>query len=459
MIASWIPKVSSCLALALLPTLPVLATPQLLIRDAILEKANASDSIRNQVQLRVSVEENGDPVPGLTADELELYIDGEPQTIKSLKPVTDNPQPTKVVILMDVSNSMEKPDSGGRFPSADFSNEEVSSDYCLESQNCRKAGAIRAIKNLEETFANQPIELNLVTFGVKGKGCYFNGDRSRPRGYIPPDIVDQLSSSNFVSINNFEKIRNNLETIGTQKFCASTDLYSPLIETLTSLERQYQRAIEAEEEFPPRFAVIMLSDGFHSHRRTCSNNTEVGLFQQFEETVTQVNRRFPVYTIGYGLSDRQLAKKIGDTFGTYDLSTPIDLQKEFVCPFENRTQYPKVAPWVVDHQKLAEISDRTNGKYETSGNAEGISRVLNQFVNSILGQYEIEYQQVNAIQGQSNMAMIKWPEHNAKSNQHEVRLDYFSGLPQNLLLIFTGVGIAGTVGWTAAFRKWSKDLK
>ena len=198
MTASWILKASSLSVLFFVGNLPSFAAS---IKVEPLP-------LRDLITLRVTVtDDNGDPIPGLK-DDFQLLVDGKPKSKFTVTPAQESPTPTKLVILLDTSGSMEESDNTGEK---------------------RKKGAISAIEKIQKTFSNQPVEVKLIPFGEKGEICKNND-------FVPPSVADSLQSEKFLKLSDstFTKKLNDLKI---KTFCSSTDLYNPLIQSLDSLQQ------------------------------------------------------------------------------------------------------------------------------------------------------------------------------------------------------------------------------
>lgn len=420
MTAFWTLKVSSILGLFLALSLPTLAATEV--------KIEGSPSKGNVVSLEVSVTDNGEPIDNLQERDFKVLADGRPQKIVRVTPFQASATPTNLVILLDTSNSMEAEDSTGIK---------------------RKQGAIEAIRGIQETFKNAPVRVKLIPFGEGGSGC-----RQTPSS-VPLPVGKALQSEEFLSLEN-SRFSNKLDRLESLKFCTSTDLYTPLIETLDYLGEEQEKPASAAEK-PARFAIILLSDGFHSYNRTCSNNTEIGLRRELGEVAQRVNN-IPIYTIGYGLTRRQLR-----TFLEKELNTPnppLNAQ-DFICQYEDNYKFSQIAQKFIDHQSLNYISKLTGGDYQPFETATEVAATIEKFVKKILGKYEVEYVQKPAEPGQPNSVVVEMPQLDVRSEAKTVTLNHwsyylFSG---QVLAVFAVLGVGGLIVWGVTFLNWSKSLK
>ena len=109
---------------------------------------NLAPRKRNPVKLRLTVKdkENGNPILDLKREDFTIFSNGQeflPENITSPS--------VRLVILLDMSKSMESEDTSGQ---------------------TRQQGATQAIKNIVTKFEDFDLKINLVPFGVAGEsGC------------------------------------------------------------------------------------------------------------------------------------------------------------------------------------------------------------------------------------------------------------------------------------------------
>ena len=420
MTASWILKASSLSVLFFVGNLPSFAAS---IKVEPLP-------LRDLITLRVTVtDDNGDPIPGLK-DDFQLLVDGKPKSKFTVTPAQESPTPTKLVILLDTSGSMEESDNTGEK---------------------RKKGAISAIEKIQKTFSNQPVEVKLIPFGEKGEICKNND-------FVPPSVADSLQSEKFLKLSDstFTKKLNDLKI---KTFCSSTDLYNPLIQSLDSLQQEKGKPSLQNEI--PKLGIILLSDGFHSHNRTCQDNTDEQLFNQLQEKAKKA-KDIPIYTVGYGLSPSGLKAEMRKLLNA---PNPPTNSQAFLCKYEKlkkkgNRNYREIEKKFIDHKRLQDISQLTDGgEYQTFESAAGVSDILEKFVRTILGKYDIKYRQKPAKEGQTNTVVVKIPKQNLESKPTPVKLTNWSLEPMKTekLLIGFLIGLGGVIAWIFAFRKWSKS--
>lgn len=423
MTGSWSLKASSLVFLISVGNLPSIAA-QVEVKPK---------PIGDLVTLEVTVtDDNDEPIPGLDGEQgnFELSIDGKPlpQNRWTLTSYQKSPTPTKLVILLDTSNSMEEGDDTGQK---------------------RKLGAILAIEKIQANFADQPVEVKLIPFGEDGDGCKNVPDS------VPPPVAESLRSEKFLKLSD-PALTEQVNRLKDQTFCTSTDLYNPLIETLEYLQEEKKQAIFQDE--PPKMAFIVLSDGFHSHKRTCQDNTDEQLFNRLTETANQA-KDIPIYTIGYGLSPSSLRQEMREILKV--TNPPLDSQG-FICQYQGHDKYQEITKKFIDHQRLQDISNLTDGgEYKTFASAAGVAEIMDKFVRTILGKYEIKYRQKPATEGQTNWVVVKLPRLKIESERTRVTLSNWSLKPMKLevLRMVFLVGIGGVIVWIFVFMKWSKYLK
>lgn len=161
MIAFWTRRLSG-LCFLLFWGNPALATPEVNI--------NSYRTEGSLVTLRITVQENGEPVRNLQKQNFELLVDGSEVQLNNLTPPTaSRPAPTQLVILLDVSNSMNEQDNGG---------------------TTRIKGATQAIETIINEFEDSPIKINLAPFGKGGGNC-------RKGNFVPEPVESYLKEENF----------------------------------------------------------------------------------------------------------------------------------------------------------------------------------------------------------------------------------------------------------------------
>lgn len=318
----------------------------------------------NKVTVRVKVSDPSDrPLVGLEETNFGLIVDGKPLTInpsdwKSPEDVV--PPPAWIIILIDLSGSMNERDTRG---------------------TTKVEGAIKAVRKFNEILAerseNLPDSLKpkiaIVPFGEPGKDC-----AGHP--------VDKESLNKFFNAGDF-KLTNQLNSLSQLKPCASTNLYEPLSKAVRLLgdeqdTRFYPPANSGVTQ--PRLSIVLLSDGYHNKPKE---------EEDFKNLISLLRRnsQVTIHTLGYGLTVEELGKK-------YKLNRPAkrsDIEAKKV---------PE--PEFVDQERLAEIAKQAGGISEFSADADTVAEKLKLFLNTLLGEYEISYNQPNAERGSKHEVKV-----------------------------------------------------
>ena len=299
------------------------------------------------------------PVMGLEDTDFNLKVDGEEVNFNSRdwkSPEESTPPPVWIVVLLDMSGSMES-----------------------KSQNTRKLdGAINAIRQLIKVSAERGknTQIAIVPFGESGPSC--------SQGYP----IDQKSLDNFSAARD-AKLTTYLDNLQAQTPCASTNLYEPLKKTIRFLGNSENTNFYPPEDsgkIQPRLSIILVSDGYHN------KGNEAQEFQKLSSLLNR-NNNIIIHTLGYGLTPKQL----GEKYNLGRAATRADIGK-------GSGKVPDTE--FVDKQRLAQIANLTGGIAEFSGNAEVIADNLQLFLNSLLGEYEITYTHPNAERGSKHQVQV-----------------------------------------------------
>ncbi|TWH55391.1 VWA domain-containing protein [Dulcicalothrix desertica] len=314
----------------------------------------------DRVTVRVKVKDAEEkPVMGLQDTNFKLSVDSKEVQFKNKdwkSPEESTPPPAWIIVLLDFSGSMDKPDSRG---------------------TKKIEGAIKAIRHFTNMLKErgENTQIALVPFGEPGTTCQGNP-------------VNEETIDKFFPANDF-KLQNNLDYLASLTPCASTNLYNPLQKTVRFLANTKDPRFYIPEDSSqpkPRLSIILLSDGYHN-----ASNEE----QDFQELTNLLKRNshIIVHTLGYGLTPRQLGIKygIGRAVTRRDIGT-------------GRGKVPEAE--FVDKQRLAEIAKLTGGIAEFSGDSEAIAENLQLFLNALLGEYEITYTQPDAERGAKHKVKV-----------------------------------------------------
>ena len=347
--ASWI------LSLSVLSMQNTLLTPSANAQAIVEETSQKIDIVGthvvegDQVILRVIVnDEAGRPNLSLDESDFLVNVDGRELPSYSLaQPGEATPPEAWVIVLLDLSGSMDRDDASGQ----------------------RKLdGATNAIETFIQSLGSRAgkTQVSVVPFGLGRGNC---------RGYT----VDSSTLDNFLAANS-EELKDEIDSMGRgDNLCASTDLYSPLISAtnfLSDLDDSQADSAESGAEPQPRLSVILLSDGYHSRPDIIEESDALTEL----ESILLRKPNITIHTLGYGFTPEQLQRK-------YSLSRPADIL---------HVLSGRVKPEdFVDRDALAEIASLSGGIAEFGGDAEQISQNLQIFLDALLGEYEIDFTEPN----------------------------------------------------------------
>jgi hypothetical protein len=386
----------------------------------------------DRVKLRIKVKDNADrPVVTLTDQNFQLLIDKQPlifnpQDWKS--PKESVPPPAWIVVLIDMSGSMKNKDARNQV---------------------KLKGALSAIRKFQETltkrsenlaFENIP-QIALVPFGQPGPNC---------QGF-PVEIV---SLDKFFAATDF-KLQNHVDYLDTLIPCASTNLYEPLSKAVKMLSNtQDQRFFPtAEGQQKPRLSVILMSDGYHSV------GNEQNDFDSLK-SLLQRNQNITVHTLGYGLNPEELGRK----YKLNRVAVRQDVWSGNCSSDSTKAPSGKVCDEdFVDKNRLQEIAQLTGGISEFSADAQTVADKLNLFLDALLGEYEISFEQPTSERGSKHEAQvtIKESENSIASASIPYTITVFGrSVPIQIRLGVLGLtALILGLGGILPFYFWSKSLK
>ncbi len=396
------------------------ASPSIAVEVSKAEITGSPTVQEDKVTVRVKVSDPSDrPLVGLEESNFGLIVDGKPLAIKPnnwKSPEDVIPPPAWIIILIDLSGSMNELDARG---------------------TTKVAGAFKAVRKFNEILAerskNAPDILKpriaIVPFGEPGKDC---------AGYP----VDKDSLDKFFPAGDF-KLTNYLDALAQEKPCASTNLYEPLSKAVRLLGNKKDARFypPVDSGIPqPRLSIILLSDGYHNKPKE---------EEDFKELTSLLHRNSQVivHTLGYGSTLEELGKK-------YKLNRPAkrsDIDEKKV---------PE--PEFVDQERLAEIAKQAGGISEFSADADTVAEKLKLFLNTLLGEYEISYEQPNADRGSKHEVKVVATvgDKTAESPPALYTISVFGrSLPLEIRLIILGgtiflIGFGGII----PFYFWAKYL-
>ncbi|MGC9503155.1 MAG: vWA domain-containing protein [Baaleninema sp.] len=321
----------------------------------------------DEIILRVRVTEDGErPAMWLEEEDFQVVVDGD-STIEfsATSPDETEPPPAWIVVLMDMSGSMNQNDRSGR----------------------RKLdGAIAATRGFVEEISDrgENTKIAILPFG-EGRGTC--------QGY---EVTEAAINQRFFPASDFKQ-QNILDRLASQTPCASTNIYDPLSTAIRLLGDEDDRRFYLPDDLPedstepePRLSVILLSDGYHNRDFEERDFAAlVDLLKRHDNIV--------VHTLGYGLTTAELGEK-------YKLGRPAtraDIQSK------TKPDNPVPDEEFVDEERLREIAEASGGIAEFSAQADEISEALQLFLNALLGEYEIVYIEPNAERGSTHEVKVQ----------------------------------------------------
>ncbi len=373
----------------------------------------------DEVTVRISVTDGQNrPVVDLLDTDFQLIVDDLDLQFESRnwrRPQDVVPPPAWVIVLLDMSGSMNQPDSRGT----------TKLQGALESITQFKNSIYERLDTVPET--NIP-QIAIVPFGEPGENC---------KGFpVTQNELDKFFPANAVLLDN------HLDFLSKQAPCAATNLYEPLSKAIRFLSNtQDPRFAHSEEsqQPKPRLSIILLSDGYHTEGKEAED------FEVLKLLIRQ-NPEITIHTLGYGLTPEEL----GEKYNLKGAATRNDIGSEIP------------ADEFVDQARLAEISQLAGGISEFSADAATVAEKLQVFLNALLGEYEISYVQPNADRNSSHTVkvLIDADQGVIQSNLQKYRVTGFGRiLGRNVRLkifVFTLL-IMGAAG-VLPFWIWSNHL-
>lgn len=322
----------------------------------------------DRVTLRVKV--TGDqekPVMDLSDTDFEIFVDGEAVPFRPedwLNPEESTPPPAWIIVLLDMSGSMRE------------------QDELLKTSKLK--GAIEAIRRFNTVAANRggDTHIAIVPFGESGSGCA----ESYP---INTETLDK-----FFPAGDF-KLENYLQYLEGLTPCASTNLYDPVNTALRFLRDDPRfnppedpDLPENQQPIPPRLSLILLSDGYH----TAGNEAQ---YKEDMENLIRANSNVIIHTLGYGLTPEQLGAK-------YKLGRPATRNdvKDVNGGIIDSEEF-------VDQKALADMANLTGGIAEFSRDSDAVADNLQLFLNALLGEYQITYNEPNPERGSKHDVYVE----------------------------------------------------
>ena len=210
------------------------------------------------------------------------------------KPDEKKPDPNNIIILLDVTGSMNKPD---------------------QNNQIRGLAAIAAIRSFIKDINEKeyPLKISLVPFAEDGENC--------GGGYLPPPVNDDILSK-FYSSEAPELKKQLLELENSfnsknKRPCGSTDIRQPLGNAIKYLKNNSPFLAKGSKE-PSRLGIILVSDGFDP----VLSQKEKSELNELEELIKD-SPEITIHTLGYGSSqgieydgiDPEVLEKIAQASG------------------------------------------------------------------------------------------------------------------------------------------------
>lgn len=399
------------------------------------------------VTLRVNVlGENNVPIEGLKLQDFQIRTakvnNSDSVSADAFSPISrfrlidpgqvSKPDPAVIIILLDMSGSMAEKDASG----------------------VRKLdGAIGAIRGFIQLVRNQkiPARVALVPFGEADKPvCSYN-------------VTQEIIQGRLLEATD-PKLDEQVNQLAGASPCAATNLYSPVAESVQFLgnSQNYSQPADTstlDEPVPPRLAVILLSDGYHTHRERINERQE---FQDLTRAFEQ-NPQVRVNTLGYGESLAQLRDRATNCNIRDDqLLEPNAVDQIQNCRLPDGND---ITRFIVDKPRLSQMADLTSGISQFPNNAEEAVKSLETFFKA-LREYQIQYIQADAEPADKYSAIVSV---NSPSRQLQLSSDPVTVvipnfayrrlplIPDRLIILLGTLGLL--IGTIWGFRRWSNQLK
>lgn len=349
---------------------------------------------------------------GLNKNDFKLFVDNQELQFRSKdwkNPEQATPPPAWIVILLDFSGSMNQLDSTGK---------------------SKLVGAVTAIREFVKVLSDRGgnTQISIVPFGESGKGCVGNP--------VTKETLDK-----FFPAGDF-KLESYLDKLAKTTPCASTNLYEPVTKSLKFLSNPSDTRFNIKEDsdsLKPRLSIILLSDGYQNQVN------EPADFKKLENELKN-HEEILVHTLGYGLTP----EKLGEKYLLGHPATRQDIGK-------GAKKVPEEE--FVDRDRLKQIAQVSGGIGEFSANPQDIASNLKLFLNALLGEYEITYNEPNPERGKKHVvsAMVQ----DVKTSQQGYTMTVFGRslpLASRLLMVGSTLTVMGLLG-IIPFWLWGQRIK
>ncbi|NET43464.1 vWA domain-containing protein [Okeania sp. SIO2B3] len=236
------------------------------------DENNTEHQVEAVIEFKVLDEKNR-LKEGLNKKDIELKSNGElVDDFILIKPDEKKPDPSNIIILLDVTGSMNQLDRNNQI---------------------RGLAAIAAIRSFIKDIDQKeyPSKISLVPFAEDGKNC--------GGGYVPPPVNDgALSKFYSPEAPELQKELSDLENrfkSKNKKPCGSTNIRQPLGTAIRYLNENYSKK-EAGSQEPSRLGIILVSDGFDSV--LSQNKSELNDLEKLIKDSPEIT----IHTLGYGYS-------------------------------------------------------------------------------------------------------------------------------------------------------------
>ena len=258
------------------------------------DENNTKHQVEAVIEFKV-LDENNKLKQELNKEDIELKSNGKlVENFRLIKPDEKKPDPNNIIILLDVTGSMNKLD---------------------QNNQIRGLAAIAAIRSFIKDIKEKeyPSKIAFVPFAEDGENC--------GGGYLPPPVNDDILSKFYSSeAPELKKQISELENSFNSKNkrpCGSTDIRQPLGNAIKYLKNNSPFLAKGSKE-PSRLGIILVSDGFDP----VLSLEEKSELNELEELIKD-SPEITIHTLGYGSSqgieydgiDPEVLEKIAQASG------------------------------------------------------------------------------------------------------------------------------------------------
>ena len=446
--------------LALMPISPVLAG-----NGSVEVLSNRTDGDLVILKVRV-LDSDNQPVSGLNRNNFKVNtvdekgVSANPPIVKVVSPEKSKPDPANIIILLDMSGSMQQRDA---------------------TKVRKLEGAVRAIRELLQQLKEKdlPYQIAIVPFGYSDSPVECS---------ITYSVNEEEIKQKFRSLKD-PNLDSQLDTLADRDVCAATNLYQPVEEAVKFLGSQGSSIVTSpnkgnstESNANTRLAVILLSDGYHVVDRP----NEEQQFAKLRKILQTNSTKVTVHTLGYGESLKKLRTRTKCPLTDAQLDTPqaVDMvsndckipelkveqfiEEAMILISRTDAQYAlptnDINTFIVDERRLKDIARATGGLNDFPQSSKDVASGLIRFF-ATLREYEVIYKQTGAKPAAAYKTIVTATskERNLEfsSSETTIRLSniVFSSLPlePRFYILLITVGIGGL--WILLFWLWSDRLR